>query len=299
MKGKMILLFAGKLLICSFTFIIGSILGSMLATFLGLQQPPMPEGVDSAFAFFLLMLESPLMIFALALITRGLGGGLLPRALTLSFFMWVTYTLNTAVEALAFTTTTVSGALFTAVAFLVPSLLCGLVVARLFPTGEQPESFSTLAKRFFGRRTAVAWLWRIGLAAVIFVPIYILFGSIVAPLTAEYFQQNMYGLRQPGQSEMLLVLMVRSLLFFYASLPIIVLWQRSNRELFLKLGFALFVLVGFLYMLGAYYMPLEIRVPHTLEILAGSFAYAGILVVLLASHWNRPEQMFKTRVISS
>ena len=82
---------------------------------------------------------------------------------------------------------------------------------------------------------------------------------------------------------MLLVLLVRSILFLLASLPIVVLWQRSNRELLLNLGFALFVLVGFLYMLGAYYMPLEIRVPHTLEILASSFAYSGLLVVLLAS----------------
>jgi hypothetical protein len=258
----------------------------------------MPEGVDSAFAFFLLMLESPLMMFALALIARGLGGGPLPRALVLSFFMWVAYALNTAVETLAFTTTTLSGALFTAVAFLVPSLLCGLVVARLFPSGKQPGTLSTLAKQFFDRRTAGAWLWRIGLAAVIFAPIYLLFGSIIAPLTAEYFLQNMYGLRQPGQSEMLMVLLVRSFLFFIACLPIFVLWQQSNRELFLKLGFALFILVGFLYMLGAYYMPLEIRVPHTLEILAGSFAYSGMLVLLLASDRSHFEQTFRARAIS-
>ncbi len=297
MKGKMFLLFVAKLLACSDTFIIGSIAGSIVATHLGLQQPPMPEGVDSAFAFLLLMLESPLMMFALALVARGLGGELPPRALALSFFMWVAYTLNTAVETLAFTTTTVSGALFTTVSFLVPSLLCGLMVVRLFPSGEHPESLSTLAKRFFSRRTAVSWLWRIGLAAVIFVPIYILFGSIVAPLTAEYFQQNMFGLRQPGQSLMLLVLLVRSLLFLSACLPIVVLWQRSSRELFLTLGFALFILVGFLYMLGAYYMPLEIRVPHTLEILVGSFAYAGMLVMLLASDRGHLQQKFKARAI--
>jgi hypothetical protein len=61
------------------------------------------------------------------------------------------------------------------------------------------------------------------------------------------------------------------------------MWQRSKRSLFLSLGFALFVLVGFLYMLGAYYMPLAVRVPHTLEILADSFTHAGLLVVLLAN----------------
>jgi len=86
----------------------------------------------------------------------------------------------------------------------------------------------------------------------------------------------------PSQEEILLVLSVRSVLFLLACLPIVVMWQRSTWSLFLNLGFALFVLVGFLYMLGAYYMPLAVRVPHTLEILADSFTHAGLLVVLLA-----------------
>jgi hypothetical protein len=123
------------------------------------------------------------------------------------------------------------------------------------------------------------------------VPIYLLFGSLVAPMTAEYLQQSMYGLRQPSQVEILVVLVVRSALFLLACLPIVVMWQRSYRSLFLGLGSALFVLVGLLYMLGAYYMPLTIRVPHTLEILADSFAYAGVLVLLFAGRsalWNMP-----------
>jgi hypothetical protein len=284
MNGKRILSFVGKLLLGGIAFIAGAVIGSLVATMLGLQPPPMPEGVDGAYAFLLLALESPLLILALALLAGALGGRLLLRALVLALFVWVTYALNTAVESLAFTTTTVSGALFTTVSFLVPSLFCGLVVAGLCPSGERPDSLGALAKRFFGHRTAGAWLWRIGVAAVVFAPIYLFFGAIVAPLTAEYFQQNMFGLRQPSQSEMFLVLLVRSVLFFSACLPVFVLWQRSSRELFLKLGFALFTLVGFLYMLGAYYMPLDVRVPHTLEILAGSFAYAGLLVALLASN---------------
>jgi hypothetical protein len=51
--------------------------------------------------------------------------------------------------------------------------------------------------------------------------------------------------------------------------------------LFLRLGFALFVLVGLLYMIAADWMPISVRLPHTLEILADEFAYAGVLVALL------------------
>jgi hypothetical protein len=155
-------------------------------------------------------------------------------------------------------------------------------VALLFPSTEKGKSLAAIAKEFFGRRTVGAWVWRIAVAAVAFVPIYLFFGSLVAPITAAYFQQSMYGLRQPSQDEIFLVLVVRSVLFLLACLPIVVMWQRSNWSLFLSLGLALFVLVGFLYMLGATYMPLAIRIPHTLEILADSFAHAGVLVLLLA-----------------
>jgi hypothetical protein len=280
----------GKLLLCSLAFILGAVIGGAVAALLGLQQPSIPEGVDTSLAFLFLLLESPVMALALALVARGLGGGLLPRALTLSFFTWVAYTLNTAIESLAFTTTTVSGALFTTVSFLVPSVSCGTVTALLFPSAERGHSLAAIAGEFFHRRTAGAWIWRIAVAAVAFLPIYLLFGSLVAPITAGYFQQTRYGLRQPDQDEMLVVLFVRSALFLFACLPIVIAWQRSTQGLFLSLGFALFVLVGFLYMLGAYYMPLAVRVPHTLEILADSFVYAGVLVMILGSGRTHPVQ---------
>jgi hypothetical protein len=241
----------------------------------------MPEGVDSSLAFLLLLLESPIMALALALVARGLGGRLLPRATALSFFTWVAYTLNTTIESLAFTSTTVEGALFTTVSFLLPSVFCATAVVWLFPPVEKEPGLATMAREFFSGRAVGAWAWRVAVAVVVFVPIYLVFGLLVAPITAEYFQQGTYGLRQPSQNEILIVLLVRSALFLLACLPIVVMWQRSKRSLFLRLGFALFVLVGFLYMLGAYYMPLAVRVPHTLEILADSFTYAGLLVVLL------------------
>ena len=292
MVSKQLLKNSGKLLLCSLAFIVGALIGGMVAAVLGMQQPPLPEGVDSSFAFLLLLLESPLMVLSLVLIARGLGGGMLPRALVLSLFTWVAYTLNTVIETLAFTTTTMGGALFTTVSFLVPSIACGTAVALLFPAEEEQKDLAATAKAFFGRRSTGAWIWRLIVAAVAFVPIYLFFGSLVAPMTARYFQQSMYGLRQPSQGEVFLVLMARSILFLLACLPIVVMWQRSYRSLFVSLGSALFVLVGLLYMLGAYYMPLAVRVPHTLEILADSFAYAGVLVLLFGKRRPVRKRLF-------
>ena len=293
-KGSFINL--GKLLLCSTVFGVGMMIGGMAVSVVGLQPPPMPEGVDASLAFLILLLESPLLALALILLARGLGGGLLSRAAALSSFTWVVYALNTAIESLAFTATTVEGGLSTAVSFLLPSILCGTAAAWLYPPRENRTNLAVLARVFFGARTAGAWVWRIALSAVVFVPIYLFFGSLVAPLTAQYFQESMYGLRQPSQEEMLLVLLVRSILFLLASVPIIVMWRRSRWGLFLSLGLALFVLVGLLYMLGAYYMPLAVRVPHTLEILADSYAHAGLLVMLLA---RSSPQIMRTAGVSA
>lgn len=281
MKMKTFLLFLAKLILSSIAFILGAVIGGMIVTFIRLQSPPMPEGVDSSRAFLTLMLESPLLVLPLILIGRGLGGGTLSRAATLSFFTWTVYTLNTTIESLAFTTMSAEGALFTTLSFLPPAILCGAVVAWLFRPTEEGMGFLALLTEYFSSRKAGAWAWRLALAALIFVPIYMAFGLLVAPLTSEYFQENMYGLRMPSQEEIFTVLLVRSGLFLLACLPVITLWQRSRLSLFINLGIALFVLVGFLYMLSATYMPLAVRVPHTLEILADSFAHAGLLVLLL------------------
>ncbi len=297
MKNKTYFIMIGKLFLCSLVFILGAIIGGMLVTFLGLQPPPMTEGVDGNLAFLIIMLESPLLALSLILVASGLGGGLLSRAIILSFFTWVVYTLNTAIETLAFTTTTVEGAIFTIVSFLLPSIFCGAAVAWFFPPAEKGIGVVKLVKAYFGSRKTGAWIWRLVAAAVVFVPIYLFFGSLVAPLTAQYFQQSAYGLRMPSQEAMLLVLVVRSALFLLACLPIIVMWQRSKWSLFLNLGIALFVQVGFLYMLGAYHMPLTIRVPHTLEILADSFTHAGLLVVLLAKSTSQVTQPLEARAI--
>jgi hypothetical protein len=120
------------------------------------------------------------------------------------------------------------------------------------------------------------------------MPIYWVFGLIVLPFTEQYYRQNLFGLTMPTIEQLLPILFVRSLLFFAACLPILVLWQKSRWDLFWRLGVALYLLVGLIYMLTGTWLPLSIRVPHALEMLADEFVYAGVLVGLLASQHSAP-----------
>jgi hypothetical protein len=280
MNIKQLLIDLGKLILCGIAFAVGVIAGGMVATLLRLPSPSMPEGMDPATAGVVLMLEGPLFALALAVIARGLTGGFLTRAFVLSLFAWIPYTVNTQLEAAIFSTMA-NSFWFSIVDFLVPSILCGAAVAFLFPPDRRGTGLIESFKSFFSQRTAAAWLWRLGVAAVAFMPIYYFFGMLVVPFTAEYYRQNMYGLTMPGLDQILVVLFVRSVLFLIACLPVIVMWRESRSSLFFRLGLALFILVGLLYMLAAYWMPVSVRLPHSLEILADEFVYAGALVMLL------------------
>lgn len=146
---------------------------------------------------------------------------------------------------------------------------------------ENKQSFIISLKAFLKQRTRQEWIWRLGLAAISFMPIYIFFGELVLPLTGDYYQQEMYELQMPGWEQIIPILFIRSVLFFLVCFPIIVMWQRSRLSLFYRLGFALFILIGFLYLISAYWLPLSIRIPHALEILGSSYVHAGVLVGLL------------------
>ena len=60
------------------------------------------------------------------------------------------------------------------------------------------------------------------------MPIYYFFGLLVIPFTIEYYRQGLFGLQIPSLDQLLLILFVRSVLFFLACLPILVAWQNSR-----------------------------------------------------------------------
>ena len=281
MSFKHLLINLGKLLLCGIAFFVGMEIGGMVASFMGLQAAPMAPGADRNLSLFYSLLATPLLALVLALVARGLGGAFVPRTLILSFLTWIVYSVNDQLEGLLVSTYS-TGFWFAVVESLVPSLLCGAAVALLFPPAEEGKELGVALKTFFARRGVGAWVWRLVIASVAFMPIYFIFGLMVLPFVADYYQQNQYGLQAPSVDHLFTILFVRSVLFLLACLPILTVWQESVRSLFFRLGFALFVLVGFPSILIAYWLPMSLRLPHALEILADEFVYAGVLVALLA-----------------
>jgi hypothetical protein len=281
MEPQNLFISLGKLLICSIAFFIGMILGAIVAQMLRLPIPAMPVGTDASTVILYALLTSPVIAFALAILARGLTGSFITRTLVLSFLTWIAYTVNTQLDAWLYMPDSVSLG-YMLVDSLVSSMMCGAMVAWLFPSDKKSEGVIATVKKFSSSKSAGAWAWRLALATVAFMPIYYFFGLLVYPFTGEYYRQNMLGLRLVGLELIIPILFVRSLLFLLACLPTIALWQKSARSLFIRLGLALFILVGFVSLVSAYWMPLGVRVPHSLEIMADEFVYAGVLAALLA-----------------
>ena len=287
MSIKSLFVYFGKLLLCGVIFAIGTVLGGMLVTMLGMQVPTMPEGMDPQSAMLFMLLESPLLALVLALLARHLAGGFWSRSLMLFFITWICNSVNTQIEAAAFAGMA-DGFWFTVLTFLMPALLTSMAVAWLFPpmTGSK---FAEAFKSFFSRYSFGGWIWRFTLGLVIFMPVYYFFGLLVIPFTRSYYEQGMFGLELPSLETVLTVLFIRGVLFFIACLPVLIAWQSLRMNLFWRLGLALFYLVGFQSLLIANWMPWALRLPHMIEIFFDEFAYAGLLVWLMGvSHTMLP-----------
>ncbi len=288
MQFKSVLNYLWKLPICGMAFSVGLMLGSIVATGMGLPTPDLPAGTEQATLAQYALLGSLLLALTLVSVSRGLSGGFVSRWLILSFLTWVAYGVNTYLEAAIFTTVSAASP-FTVVMYFSASLLCGAAVAWLFPPETKGGDFFANVQAFFARRSAGAWAWRLLAAFLAFPLAYLAFGRLIAPFVTDYYRQQMSQLTLPGWDRILPVLFLRSLFFLLACLPVLIAWQKSNRRLFVTLGVALFMLVGGLNMLGAYWLPPVLRVLHSLEMFADEVVYAGALVVLLVKNAAQSE----------
>ena len=64
----------------------------------------------------------------------------------------------------------------------------------VIPTSAAWSGTIYQAERDAGQKTAVSWAWRLGVAALSYLPIYFAFGMIVAPFVLPYYNNPDLGL---------------------------------------------------------------------------------------------------------
>ena len=161
---------------------------------------------------------------------------------------------------------------------LVPAALA----AALFPPPAVTARLGALERATLAARSPLAWTWRILAAGVLFVPVYLFFGSLIAPIVVPYYTGAAgTGLAIPGFGLMLPLEVVRGVLFILILFPLVAVFRGPRRRLWLWLGLTLAAFVGWGALLGGSFLPLTLRLVHGLEITADSFVHAALIAWLL------------------
>lgn len=263
-----------KILLAALGYVIGMLLSWALTAALHLPIPAPPPGTTPGQRFGALLLSCPLLIAGVVALTAGLGGAFHARFGALFALLYVCVGVNTVIEGAVFTTTMTPGLGTLLLSYLLPCAFAAVAMTKLFPSAQPAPALP--------RFRAGQWTWRLLGAWLAFPAIYLVFGLCVSPFVLDYYRAGIAGLRIPSAGVIPGTELLRSALYLLVSVPVVLLWSRSRTELFLSLGFAHAVMVGIFGLAQAYWFPTALRVAHSIEITADSFAYAGVLVLLFA-----------------
>ncbi len=259
----------GKILLAAAAYVFGVVTTGMIATALRVPPIELPFGLSPEKAFFALAMGSPLLTAAVLPVTVGLRGSWMKRFLAIGTLLFISIGVNTALEGSIFSTIMSGRGVYIAMLALLPCLFATAVL-----TSGKCDSTAETSRPAF---TAPEWAWRLLTAWLAFPVIYWCFGSLIAPFVMDYYRSGVGGLRIPPTETILGMQLVRGILFLVATVPIALLWKKSRPAFILSVGLAYAVAVGVFQLVQGTFLPVFLRLIHSAEIAADSFAYAAIL----------------------
>ncbi len=264
-----------RIAICWVAFVAALLATGVISGLLHLPTVPTPGNTPAQSMFLAQLVAGLVLVVGLVPISRGLAASAPLRAVAVGSFLLLALGVNGMIEARVFTHFLDNGIVSASVFYVALAALLGAALGWSFgappPTAGLPH------------HSWLAWIPRVAVIWLAWPFIYFFFGSCVAPIVVPYYNAGIAGLRIPALSTILVVQLVRSVIFLAASLPFIALWKGSRRGLWFALGMAHAFTVGFYGLVGATFLPMVLRVAHSIEIAGDSFAYAGLLVLLFAA----------------
>jgi hypothetical protein len=264
-----------KLFACWVAVSLSMVLGTMLVTALHLHANTMADPTPAGVKFLAYLGSCVAMTLAMFAVARGLSGPAGLRAAVIAAFVFVALGVNNILDGLIYTQTfdgaVPANVLLTAMAGIMAGVSLGLMFGhREMSRGLRQMDWTSWAGRGLG-----GWLaWPV---------IYFLFGMLVSPFVVRYYTSGIVpGFHIPSFGVIIPMQLLRSALFLAVSLPVVALWKGSRLGLWVGLGLAHSVSVGWFGLIAGTFLPTVMRVGHGLEITGDSFAYAGLLVLLFS-----------------
>lgn len=205
------------------------------------------------------------------------------RIVVLWLALFVIQYLSNLVEYYFFSTVSVSIILSGLAEGLVVTFIEAVFIGLLFVPVKMDSSIRVEMKKFFEQRSGASWFWRILVASILYIPIYLAFGLIVIPLVTPYYTDPSFGLDLiiPGFEVILPLAFIRGLIYVLVLLPFIATLKIGRKYLFVAITLLLFIPGGFIPLLTEQAWPVQLRVFHGIEILGDYIVFTAVIVRLL------------------
>lgn len=264
-----------RLVLCWIAFIVALILGGFINQALHFRVGILPGGATPQSLFLAQLVAGAVLVVGLWPLARSLAAPAVLRAAAIVSFLLFALGVNGIIEARRFTNFLDRGISPAVIFYFCLAVVFGGALGLLFGGSGQPDGFP--------RRALVHWPWRIVCAWLAWPAVYLFFGACIAPIVVPYYNAGIAGLRIPTLGVVITMQLIRSVLFLATSVFLMALWKGSRRSLWLALGLAHAFTIGLYGIVGATFLPMVLRITHSIEMTCDAFAYAGLLVLLFAA----------------
>ena len=174
-----------------------------------------------------------------------------------------------------------------------PTLISGFILALavvslifyLWKQEDNPEAKAgQQIKSYFSSRSVMSWVWRFFLVWLLFFILTMIFSIVALPFNQPYLDDamNTLGMEIPSMGTLIAITQFRSLIYILVTLPFIIFWKASKKDLFLYL--ALINVIQYPLLgdgVGAYSWPVMYRlidgIVLTLQVTIMSWLYVTLL----------------------
>ncbi len=168
---------------------------------------------------------------------------------------------------------------------LIPILLTEFVlslaiVSLIFYLWKQDDnSKAGQVKSYFTSRSIFSWIWRVIVIMLVFYILTMILGIITMPITGHFLEEGL--LKVPSMLTIFIITIFRSFVYILVTLPFIIFWKSSKKELFLYLALIASIIYPILGDGLAYFWPALYRfvdgIVLTLHTIFMSWLYVKIL----------------------
>jgi hypothetical protein len=143
-------------------------------------------------------------------------------------------------------------------------------------TGQQVGSY-------FSSRSILSWAWRFFLVWILFYIVTMIIGIVAMPFNGEYLDDplNTLGMVVPSMGALFAITQFRSLIYILVTLPFIIFWNSSKKNLLLYLALILIIQYPLLGDGLAYFWPAMYRLTDgivlALQVCIMSWLYVSLL----------------------